>query len=99
MIFLANIGNTNLTYGLYHTSMIATERFPIMNLSEQHCIEKLCLSLMEKFHLSIDQIEGVVLSSVVPEKTPLFVDVFKHVFSIEPTLISDRTVWGFDRSE
>ncbi len=99
MILLANIGNTNLTYGLYHTSMLTTERFPIMNLSEQHRIEKLCLSLMEKFHMSVDQIEGVALSSVVPEKTPLFAEVFRRFFSIEPMLISAETVWGFDHSE
>ncbi len=99
MILLANIGNTNLTYGIYHTKMIATERFPMIALSDRHCIEKLCLSLMEKFHLSMEQMEGVALSSVVPEKTPLFMEVLQHFFSIEPILISDSTDWGLDRSE
>jgi type III pantothenate kinase len=99
MILLVNIGNTNLTYGIHHTNIIASERYPITDLPDQNCIENLYLSLMKRFHVSTEQIEGVVLSSVVPEKTTYFVDVLRQFLSIEPTVISDRTAWGFDRSE
>ena len=98
MIFLANIGNTNLTYGLFHQKIIASERFPIQDLSEQQDIENLCRSLMKKRRLSPGQIEGSVLSSVVPEKTPLLLEAVRNSFSREPLLISDKTAWGFDRS-
>lgn len=99
MIFLANIGNTNLTYGLYNTNFIASERYPMTDLAEQHSIYNLCLSLIKKLHISMDKIDGVVLSSVVPEKTQLFMDAFRNIFSMEPMLITAETVWGIDRSE
>jgi type III pantothenate kinase len=99
MILLANIGNTNLTYGIHHANIIASERYPITDLPDQNCIVNLYLSLMKRFQISAEQIEGVVLSSVVPEKTRYFVDVLRQFLSIEPTVISDRTAWGFDRSE
>ncbi len=99
MIFLANIGNTNLTYGIHHTQIIASDRYPITELSDQHCIEELYLSLMKKSNITTEQIEGVVLSSVVPEKTSYFTEALKKFLSIEPTVITDQTAWGFDRSE
>lgn len=96
MIFLANIGNTNLSYGLFHQKIIASERFPIIDLLTQRDIENLCHSLLQKYQLSPGQIEGAVLSSVVPEKTPMLMKSVKNSFALEPLLISDNTNWSFD---
>ncbi len=98
MIFLANVGNTNLLYGLYHGKIIASERFPMADLPARQDIEALYRSFLKKYRLSPGQIEGTVLSSVVPEKTPLVLKALKNCFPLEPLLFSDRTVWDFDRS-
>lgn len=98
MILLFNIGNTNLTYGLFHHNIITLERFPIAGLSEQEDIKKLCYALLKKNELSIGQIKGSVLSSVVPEKTRLLRKTLKSFLSIEPLYISGDTEWGFDFS-
>lgn len=98
MILLFNIGNTNLTYGLYHQKIINLERFPIEALIEQGDIEALCCELLERNELSLEKIRGIVLSSVVPEKTPLLLETLKSCFPIEPLFISDKTQWGFDCS-
>lgn len=98
MILLFNIGNTNLTYGLYHQEIINLERFPIEALIERRDIEKLCCELLEHNELSFAQIQGIVLSSVVPEKTPLMLENLKSFFNIEPLFISEVTKWGIDCS-
>jgi len=98
MIFLANIGNTNLTYGFYDREIIVSERYPITDLTGRERIEKLCRTLPEKFQLPAGQVEGAVLSSVVPDKTPLLMEAVRSSFSLEPYLISDETAWQFDRS-
>ncbi len=98
MILLFNIGNTSLTYGLFDHQIISLKRFPITGLSEQEDIKKLCYTLLENNELSIGQITGCVLSSVVPEKTPLLQKALKSIFSIKLLYISDKTEWGFDCS-
>ncbi|NLJ31738.1 MAG: type III pantothenate kinase, partial [Clostridiales bacterium] len=45
-----------------------------------------------------DEIEGVVLASVVPEKTLMIRDAAARAFCAEPVLISGRTNWEFDTS-
>lgn len=98
MIFMANIGNTNLTYGFYDRKIIVSERFPITGLIDEESIEKLCRTLPEKFQLAAGRIKGAVLSSVVPDKTPLLMEAVRSSFSLEPYLISDATAWKFDCS-
>ncbi|MGB8451664.1 MAG: type III pantothenate kinase [Anaerocolumna sp.] len=98
MIFLANIGNTNLSYGLFHQKIVASEYFPIIDLLTQRDIENLCHSLLKKYQLSPGQIKGAVLSSVVPGKTPMLIKAVKNSFALEPLLISDNTDWSFDYS-
>lgn len=98
MILLFNIGNTNLTYGIYHQEIINLDRYPIEALIEQGDIKKLCGELLKRNELSFEQIQGIVLSSVVPEKTSLLLVTLKSCFSIEPLFISDETKWGFDCS-
>ena len=98
MIFLANIGNTNLTYGLFDREIVVSERHSIADLANEKDIEKLCHTLLAKFQLPACQITGAILSSVVPEKTPLLMGAVRNSFSLEPFLISDETTWKIDRS-
>lgn len=98
MIFLASIGNTNLTYGLFNQEIIATERFPTQKLSDQHCIEDIYFSLLSKHGLENGQIKGTVVSSVVPEKTSLLLNTLQKITLSAPLFVSARTDWEFDFS-
>jgi len=108
MIFLASIGNTNLTYGLleqeplssglFQQEMAASERFPVQRLSNQRDIEDLYHSLLKKHGLLHNQIAGWVVSSVVPEKTPLLLNALQKLTSSEPLFVSSQTDWEFDVS-
>lgn len=98
MIFLASIGNTNLTYGLYQHEIIAVNRFPIRKLMDQSVILNLFHCLLKEYGLLPGQIEGIVVSSVVPEKTSLLLNALKNITSSHTILVSDQTEWGFDRS-
>ncbi len=98
IIFLANIGNTNLTYGLFQQEIIASGHFPIQKLSEQSDIESLYHSLLRKHGLSHNQIADSVVSSVVTEKTPMLLNAVKRVTSSEPFFVSSQMDWEFDIS-
>lgn len=99
MIFLASIGNTNLTYGLFHQGIITVDRYPIQKLSDPSDIESLYNSILIKHEISKTQIEGAVLTSVVPEKNNLFMETLGKLTSSEPIFISAQTDFGLDRSE
>lgn len=99
MIFLASIGNTNLTYGLFHQEIITLDRFPIQNLTNQHDIERLYSNMLLKHNVSNSQIEGAALTSVVPEKTNLFMEALKKQTSSEPFFASAQTDFGMDYSK
>lgn len=99
MIFLASIGNTNLTYGLFQQEIITVKRYPIQKLSDKHDFENLYSSLLLKHNLDNSQIEGTAITSVVPEKTALLLDTLGKLTSSEPFFVSAQTDLGFDFSE
>lgn len=98
MIFLANIGNTSLTYGLFKRKIIFSERFPVQELSSQDDIECLYHSFLKKHGILHNEIEGSVVSSVVPEKSPFLLDALRKATGSEPLFISGQTDWEFDVS-
>lgn len=99
MIFLASIGNTNLTFGLFQEEIITLDRFPIKNLSDFNDIERLYNTMLLNHNVSHSQIEGAALTSVVPEKTDLFLESLKKLTSSEPFFVSAHTNFGMDYSK
>lgn len=98
MILIANIGNTNLNYGLYGRRILASGYSPIHPLTSEKQALALFRSLLKKRGLSEDDIEGAVISSVVPEKTPVILSAAEKLAQTEPVLITGHTDWEFDIS-
>ena len=80
MILTADIGNTNITLGLFDgdeaifISRLATQRH---RTSEQYAIELNAIFNLEG--INTQKIEGSVISSVVPELTRVFKDAIEKL--------------------
>ena len=98
MIFLANIGNTNITYGFYREKITASDFCPARKLLSQRDFECFFNSAIKKYGLTASQIAGAVISSVVPQKTQMLLSTVRKNISSEPLFISKQTNWEFDTS-
>ena len=88
MVLVADIGNTNITLGIYKNdelifvSRLATQRH---RTSEQYAIELNAVFNLENISGSF---EGAVISSVVPELTRAFKEAIKKVAKVEPLVVA-----------
>ena len=89
MILTADIGNTNITLGLFDgdeaifISRLATQRH---RTSEQYAIELNAIFNLEG--INIQKIEGSVISSVVPELTRVFKDAIEKVTGCDALIVA-----------
>lgn len=91
MLLVADVGNTNSTFGVYHhddphpiaTARTATQhdRMP----DEWYAILEPVLTMQ---NVSLQQIDGFVLSSVVPSVTRWLGVLARHRLGIEPVIVS-----------
>ncbi|MEE1504860.1 MAG: type III pantothenate kinase [Acutalibacteraceae bacterium] len=88
MILTADIGNTNITLGVYENdeaiciSRLATQRH---RTSEQYAIELKAVFELEKINTDF---EGAIISSVVPELTRVFKDAIKKVIGCDALVVA-----------
>lgn len=88
MILTADIGNTNITLGVYENdkaiciSRLATQRH---RTAEQYAIELKAVFDLEKIG---NVFEGAIISSVVPELTRIFKDAIKKVTGTEALVVA-----------
>lgn len=88
MILTADIGNTNITLGIFRDdipvciSRLATQRH---RTSEQYAIELNAIFSLENIGTHF---EGAVISSVVPELTRVFKDAIKKVTGCDSLIIA-----------
>ena len=88
MILTADIGNTNITLGVYDgdeaicISRLATQRH---RTSEQYAIELKAVFELEKIDIDF---EGAIISSVVPELTRVFKDAIKKVIGCDALVVA-----------
>jgi type III pantothenate kinase len=93
MLLCVDIGNTNIKLGLFrgeelHTRWrIATDR---MRLPDEYAV--LIRSLFAAEGLSIDEIKGCAISSVVPSLTPVFEEVAQRYFHTEPLILGPGVI-------
>ncbi len=89
MILTADIGNTNITLGLFDgdeaifISRLATQRH---RTSEQYAIELNAIFNLEG--INTQKIEGSVISSVVPELTRVFKDAIEKVTGCDALIVA-----------
>lgn len=88
MILVADIGNTNITLGIYDNdepvciSRLATQRH---RTSEQYAIE---LDAIFKLENLDKKIKGAIISSVVPELTRIFKNAIEKVTGCEALVVA-----------
>ena len=88
MILTADIGNTNITLGIFKDdvpvciSRLATQRH---RTSEQYAIELKAVFELENIETNF---EGAVISSVVPELTRAFKDAIKKVTGCDALIVA-----------
>ncbi len=98
MIFAIDIGNTNITFGFFNKddkpvliSRLATER---SRTPDQYAVE--FLQVLTMHGENADNIEGAVISSVVPELTNTISEAVKALCLKDPLIIAPGVKTGLD---
>ena len=84
MLLTVDIGNTNITLGLFNNEKYEREfRLASDRNLEQPEYENLLQSIFKDYN-----IDGCVIGSVVEELDDRFYNSVKHVFKLEPIIVS-----------
>jgi type III pantothenate kinase len=92
MILALDIGNTNITIGVYDgkkllfVSRMATDR---SRMEDQYAIE--LRDILDIYGVSLSNIEGSVISSVVPPLTPYIVRAIRRLTKSDPICVGPDT--------
>lgn len=88
MLLTIDIGNTNITFGLYEGEQLGP-RWRIRTIHEKMPDEYgiLMVQLFEHRGYAIEQVDGVSIASVVPPLTQAFVDVSRTYLGRDPLVI------------
>jgi len=96
MILTIDVGNTNITFGVYNDSPALTHHWRIKTdhgrLADEYGI--IMLGLMRHEGLNFDQIQGVALASVVPPLTQVFVEMVEKFIKQTPLVIGTGVKTG-----
>ena len=89
MLLTIDIGNTNITFGLYDQSQTLKHHWRIKTdhdrLADEYGI--LMLGLMRHQGIRFNQISGVALASVVPPLTQVFVKMSERYLNVSPLVV------------
>ncbi len=95
MILVLDIGNTNITLGVYRgkelllVSRMATDR---MRMEDQYAIE--LREILSLHGVSISDIDGVAVSSVVPSVNRSLVRAIRRLTGVTPVCVGPKTKTG-----
>lgn len=95
MLLALDVGNTNITVGIYRDGLLADHR-RLRTVREQTSDEWgiLLLSLLRYAHLDPDQVHGIIICSVVPPLNSALRDMAKRYFHTEAKFVTSRTDTG-----
>ena len=95
MLLAFDIGNTNITLGLFQgESIFATWRMSTdaARMPDEYSV--LLHQLLALKGLTASQIDAVAICSVVPPLTPVFLELCKSYFEVEPLVVGTGTKTG-----
>lgn len=95
MLFTIDIGNTNITFGLYNGSELEYHwriKTDHGRLSDEYGI--IILGLMRHDGLDFSQIKGVAMASVVPPLTQVFEEMIKRFVKQTPLVVGTGVKTG-----
>ena len=95
MLLAFDIGNTNITLGLFQgESIFATWRMSTDAAKMPDEYSVLLHQLLALKGLTASQIDAVAICSVVPPLTPVFLELCKSYFEVEPLVVGTGTKTG-----
>ncbi len=97
MLAVIDIGNTNITIGIYHhNNLIGTYRLTtkFQRTSDEYGF--MLLSFLNASSISTDDIEDIIISSVVPKINYSFTNVSKNILHKNPIFIGPGVKTGID---
>ena len=95
MLLTLDIGNTNVTIGIFDGSkLVATWRFAtdIERLADEYAV--MLLGLLRTEDLDPKAIDQAVMASVVPELAPVFEQLCERYFHTQPLVVGTGTKTG-----
>ena len=104
MLLAIDIGNTNITLGVFDNSELkASWRLSSNSLRQKDEYSLQIRDLLPLKGYSIDVIKDIAICSVVPPLTTIFEDVSFDLFNIEPLIVEAGTKTGirimYDRAQ
>lgn len=89
MLVAIDIGNTNIVIGIYDGKNLKMHwrLSSLITRTSDECWILLNM-LLREVEIDFSKIKGAIISSVVPNITPAFKDVFVHHSNIEPIIVS-----------
>ena len=96
MILTIDIGNTNITFGVYDDSPTLQHHWRIKTDNDRMADEYglIMRGLMQHHDLNFQQIKGVALASVVPPLTQIFVKMIERYVQKSPLVIGEGVETG-----
>lgn len=99
MLLCVDVGNTNIAIALMEKEKII-ERFRLMSKSPRTSDEFgfYLLNMMDKAHIKIECLQGVILSSVVPDLNYTLTSAFKKYLNCNTLMVDHTLKLGFNLS-
>lgn len=97
MLLVIDIGNTEIVTGLFETEdLVGQWRISthLHKTADEYGLQ--LLQLLETQDDAATQIDGVILSSVVPPLTAIFQDMIESYFSLAPLIVSEKIKTGLN---
>lgn len=95
MLLAIDIGNTNITLGVFDgDALCATWRLSTERSKTSDEYSATLMQMLQLRDIAAQQIDAVALCSVVPPLTPTFVDLCKTHFGVEPLVVGAGTKTG-----
>ena len=95
MILALDVGNTNITIGLFDRSKLA-RHWRLRTVHEQTADEWgiLLRNLFSLGEVRLDQVDGIIIASVVPPLDASLADMSRQYFDREPMFVTSETDTG-----
>lgn len=88
MLLAVDIGNTNVAIGVFKEEKLIENwkvRTEKGKTSDEYVLA--LLNLFHFSHLEVEEVDSVIISSVVPPLTPVFQDVSQKLFKVKPFVV------------
>ena len=95
MLLVADAGNTNIKLGLFEDEKLKTiARMPTTSTKTPDAYGRAVLDFLRGNDIGAQEIEAVIVSTVVPQSTQPFLTGMRQLFGLEPLVVDSGTKTG-----